>query len=188
MNVDCNELTRLVSTGEVVVPNKVVFNEASSDVTDPYARVGRGADGELLLEADPANQYADSGVRINIDGTDSFLLTGNGDVKLLGDGQIVFNGDDDTYIHHPAEDTIEIVTGGNSAVTAEPDGSVGFGLLGKIDRTNQRLLFGTVAPYPVAGNSHEFQLTGNYLNYGASLGMFGTGTGRSVCFLPEVCW
>ena len=193
MYVDGNELTRLVSTGEVVVPNQVVFNNASDDVTDPYARIGRGVtniarglDGELVLEADPSNLYVNSAVRIQIDGSDTFLLTGEGDVKLLGDGQIVFNGDDDTYVHHPADDTIEIVTGGNSAVTAEPDGSVGFGLLGKIDRTNQRLLFGTVAPYPVAANSHEFQLTGNYLNYGASLGMFGPGTGgQCVTFLKS---
>ena len=186
MYVDGNELTRLVSTGEVVVPNKVVFNEASNDVTDPYARVGRGADGELLLEADPANQYADSGVRIKIDGTDSFLLTDTGNVELLADGQIIFGTDTDTYIQHPTADTIEIVTGGNSAVAAQPDGSVTFGLLGKIDRTNQKLLFGTPLSYAVAGAAHEFQLTGNYLNYGASLGMFGTGTGgQCVTFLKS---
>ena len=60
MFVDGTELARLVDSGEVIIPSSVVFNEASDDVTNPYARVGRGLDGELLLEADPSNLYADS--------------------------------------------------------------------------------------------------------------------------------
>ena len=87
--VDGTELTRLVDSGEVIIPSSVVFNEAADDVTDPYARVGRGLDGELLLEADPSNLYADSSVRIKIDGTDAFELTNTGDVKILADGFIV---------------------------------------------------------------------------------------------------
>ena len=34
MFVDGNELTRLVASGEVVIPSSVVFNEAEDDVAD----------------------------------------------------------------------------------------------------------------------------------------------------------
>lgn len=184
--VDGTELTRLVDSGEVVIPSSVVFNEATSDVTDPYARVGRGVDGELLLEADPSNLYASSGVRIKIDGTDAFQLTDTGDVRLLADGKIEFGSDLDTYVDHPTADTLRITTGGNVAVTAEPDGSVMFGALGKIDQTGQDILFGATTAYTVAGHNHSFQLTGNALNYGAHYAMFGLGTaGQQVSFLKS---
>ena len=150
--VDGTELTRLVDSGEIVIPSSVVFNEATNDVTDPYARVGRGVDGELLLEADPSNLHANSSVRIKIDGTDSFELTNTGDVKILADGQIEFDADSDTFVDHPAADTLRITTGGNTAVTAEPDGSISFGALGKIDQTGQDILFGSTTAYPVAGH------------------------------------
>lgn len=184
--VDGTELTRLVDSGEVIIPSSVVFNEATDDVTDPYARVGRGVDGELLLEADPSNLYSDSGVRIKIDGTDSFELTNTGDVKILADGKIEFASDSDTYVDHPAADTLRITTGGNVAVTAGPDGSVSFGTLGKIDQTGQDILFGATTAYSVAGHNHSFQLTGNTLNYGAHYAMFGAGTaGQQVSFLKS---
>lgn len=184
--VDGSELTRLASTGEVIIPSSVVFNEAADDVNDPYARVGRGNDGELLLEADPSNLHADSSVRIKIDGADAFELTETGDVMLLADGKIEFDSDLDTFINHPSADTIRITTGGNTAVTAEADSSVTFGALGKIDQTNSKVLFGSTTPYPVAGLTHEFQLTGNALNHGAHFAMFGAGTaGQHVSFLKS---
>ena len=184
--VDSNELVRLVDSGEVIVQNQVVFNEASDDVTDPYARVGRGIDGEILLEADPSNLYANSGVRVKIDGSDFFELTELGDVHIIGDGHIIFANDADTYLSHPALDTLRVTTGGNIALTAEPDGSISFGDLGKIDRTGQDFLFGATTAYPVGGHNHSFQLTGNALNYGTHLAMFGAGTGgQHVSFLKS---
>lgn len=193
MFVDGTELTRLVSTGEVIVPSVVVFNEATDDVTDPYARIGRGStalsrglDGELLLEADPSNIYPNSAVRIQIDGSDSFLLSDTGDVMILADGKIIFDADNDTWVDHPDADTVRIVTGGETAIRAESDASITFGGLGKIDRTAKRLLFGLTTPYSINGATHEFQLTGDAVNYGQSLGMFGPGTdGQYLSFLKS---
>lgn len=184
--VDSNELVRLVDSGEVIIQNQVVFNEASDDVTDPYARVGLGIDGEILLEADPSNLYTNSGVRVRIDGSDFFELTDSGDVHIIGDGNIVFANDTDTFINHPTADTVRVTTGGNIALTADPDGSIIFGDLGKIDRTNLDFLFGATTAYSVGGHNHSFQLTGNALNYGAHLAMFGAGTaGQHVSFLKS---
>ncbi|WNL51047.1 hypothetical protein SCREM2_gp128 [Synechococcus phage S-CREM2] len=184
--VDGSELVRLVDSGEVIVPNKVVFNEAADDVTDPYARVGLGIDGEILLEADPSNLYADSGVRINIDGSDAFFLSADGDVNIIANGKIYWGTDTNTWIDHPQEDTIEIVTGGNEAVVAEPDGSVRFGTLGKIDQTGQDFLFGSTTAYVVGGHNHSFQLSGNAGNYGTHVAMFGPGAGgQHITFLKS---
>ena len=184
--VDGDELVRLVDSGEVIIPNKVVFNEASDDVTDPYARVGLGIDGEILLEADPSNLYADSGIRINIDGSDAFFLSADGDVNIIANGKIYWGTDTNTWIDHPSEDTIEIVTGGNEAVVAEPDGSVRFGTLGKIDQTGQDFLFGSTTAYVVGGHNHSFQLSGNAGNYGTHVAMFGAGTGgQHITFLKS---
>ena len=191
--VDGDELVRLVETGEVIVPNQVVFNDAEDDVADPFARIGRGIsvmtrglDGELVLEADPSDLYPNSAVRIKIDDVDSFLLNDEGDVKLLADGKIIFDEDLDTYIEHPAADTLTITTGGVTAITAEPDGSVKFGPLGKVNRTAGRFTFGLPDPIVVGGQSHEFQLAGNAGNYGYSLSMFGSGAdSQYISFLKS---
>lgn len=191
--VDGTELTRIVATGEVIVPKEVVFNDAEDDVTDPFARIGRGItaqsrglDGELVLEADPSGLYPSSAVRIKIDGNDSFLLTDVGDVTLLADGKIIFADDTDTYLEHPSADTLTVTTGGITAITAEGDGSVSFGPLGRIDRTFGRFTLGLPNPYSIGGMSHEFQVSGNALNYGMSLGMFGAGTdGQYLSFMKS---
>ena len=60
-----------------------------------------------------------------------------------------------------------------------------FGALGKIDQTGQDILFGATTAYPVAATT-TFQLTGNYLNYGAHLHVR-CGTAGQQVFLPEVC-
>ena len=182
MSVDGTEIARLVATGEVVIPNKVVFNEATDDVTDPYARIGRdtSGSGEILIESDPSNLYANSGFRVSVDGTDALELDASGNLHYLSDANVYFGTDLDTFIVHPAPDTVQLYTGGNLAAAALDDASLLLSGLAKVDATNQKLLFGTVTPIAVSGVSSTFQLLGNAANKGISLQQYGTSSDAQV--------
>ena len=181
MSVDGVELTRLVATGEVVIPNKVVFNEAADDVTDPYARMGPDTNtGEILIESDPSNLSADSGFRVSVDGVDALKLDDAGDLHYLADGNVFFGTDSDTYIVHPAPDTVQLYTGGSVSAAALPDTSLILSGIAKVDATNQKLLFGTTTPVPVASVRSSFQLLGSSANNGISLQQYGVSTDSQV--------
>ena len=172
--VDGNELVRLVATGEVVVPNSVVFNEAADDVADPYGRVGPNpGTGEILIESDPSNLLAGSGFRISVDGTDALSLDSSGNLAYLADGTLTFGTDTDTYVVHAAPDTLQVYTGGSLALAALDDASLILSGIGKVDATNGKLLFGTVTPITINSTSATLQVLGQPGNQGMSLQGYG---------------
>ena len=79
----------------------------------------RTVDGRFQISADHRNAVADSEIRFIVDGTNQAAIDGNGHFFL--------SNDSDTYLHHPAANSLAFTTLGAERFRIESGGNIGIG-------------------------------------------------------------
>ena len=147
IRVDSEEQIRVNSQGQMIVRNDIYFNDPEDGITEAYALVSHDpVSGSVVVSADPDNAFDSSDLKIVIDGQEQVRVRSNGNINLSSNGKLTFNDDPDTYLYHPAADTLAVATAGVERLR--------FGELG-------HLLVGSTTPRFIAQNSPGLQISGN---------------------------